>query len=378
MDHRRRQRAVRNVLAERGIDLAMFGSGPNLQYLTGETVDWRRFADLNRPLTTLFVPATGEPVLLTGPFTRSPSDPPCELRSIELFGDGPAAVTAVLEAFDTVPESIAIGPYADAPVVLTVNDLYPNATTTTAGDLLGGSRTTKTDEEVDRLREVASLTDDVMRDVIDGITAGDTMRDVELAIETAGREHGATDISFPPTAGFCKPGKGTTDEVYNYDPDEGIEPGTSIAFDVGMVHDGYCSDWGRSAFFGEPPREVAEAYDALMTAVTETIDAIGDEVTRTNEVFPHIERVCEREGYVEHLHNRHPNGIVGHQIGVEVHEDPWLHPDTDAPLVDGMVFCIEPKLWNDGEYYLRVEDMVHISDGTAESLTRYDRDAFVV
>lgn len=378
MEYTQRQQTVQTTLAERGIDLAVFGAGPNLQYLTGQTVDWRRFSDLNRPLTTLVVPATGQPVLLTGPFTRSPSNPPCETRSIDLFEDGSAAVEAVLEGIDADPESIAVDPYTDASVVLILNEYYPSAATNSGANLLDELRMIKSDEEVDRLREVASLTDEVMRSVIEDIDVGDTMRDVELAIETVGREHGATDISFPPTAGFCKPGKGKTEEVYNYDPDEGIEPGTSIAFDVGLVHEGYCSDWGRSAFFGDPPADVREAYSVLMTAVTETIDAIGDEVTRTDEVFPYIEQVCEREGYAEYLHNRHPNGIVGHQIGVEVHESPWLHPDSDAPLVDGMVFCIEPKLWNDGKYYLRVEDMVHVRDGSAESLTRYDRDAFIV
>lgn len=166
--------------------------------------------------------------------------------------------------------------------------------------------------------------------------------------------------------------------MFNYEPTEGLERGTSIAFDVGFVKEGYCSDWGRSFYFGNPPQHVADAYETLMTAVVKTIDAIGEEIHRIDEIYPYIESVCDRDGYGEYLRNRHTNGTVGHQIGVEVHETPWLRPANDHYLEDGMVFCIEPKLWNKGEYYLRVEDMIHVTNGQAESLTRYDREQFVL
>ena len=108
----------------------------------------------------------------------------------------------------------------------------------------------------------------------------------------------------------------------------------------------------------------------------EEVDAMGDEVQRVDQVFDYIEKVCERKGYKDRLLERLPERVVGHQIGIEVHEDPWLKPGMSQELVDGMVFCIEPKLWHKGEYYLRVEDMILIRNGKAESLTGYDRELF--
>jgi Xaa-Pro aminopeptidase len=157
-----------------------------------------------------------------------------------------------------------------------------------------------------------------------------------------------------------------------------LERGTSIAFDVGFVVEGYCSDWGRSFYLGEPEENVSKAYAALQTAVLETIGAVGEDIHRVNEFFPHIEKVLDREGFGNYLRARLPNGMVGHQIGVEVHEDPWLMPGNSQELVDGMVFCVEPKLWLKGEYYLRVEDMILIKNGEAESLTNYDRMKFIL
>ena len=201
------------------------------------------------------------------------------------------------------------------------------------------------------------------------------MRNTSLKIEHLGRGLGASDVSFPTTAGFCKSGSEPVG-VFNYEHDQTLESGTAIAFDIGFVLDGYCSDWGRSVYYGEPAEHIEKAYPALMTAVVETIDAMCGEVQRVNQVFDHIEMVCDREGYKDRLLERLPNRMVGHQIGVEVHEDPWLKPDQDQELVDGMVFCIEPKLWHKGEYYLRVEDMILIKNGKAESLTKYDREIF--
>ncbi len=48
---------------------------------------------------------------------------------------------------------------------------------------------------------------------------------------------------------------------------------------------------------------------------------------------------------------------MGHQIGTEVHENPWLKPESEEPLRAGMVMCIEPKLWLPGEYYFRLEEI---------------------
>jgi Xaa-Pro aminopeptidase len=377
-DYRRRQRTAQTELAEAGLDLAVFGAGPNLQYLTGASVDWRRFADLGARTTSLFLPVDGRPILLTGPYAGEETDLPCTVRQMGLFDDTRSAVEAAVDELPDRPERVAVDGYAEASVAVAVEDHVLGSDIDSHEGLLAATRAIKSPEEVEALRDAAELTDRIMADVVDDLEPGDTMREVELSIEHRARAAGASDVSFPPTAGFCRSGSEPSDEVFNYDPDEPLDPGSSVAFDVGLVHDGYCSDWGRSVYVGEPPAHIADAYAALMTAVTETIDAIGDDVRTVDDLFPHVERVCDREGYGEYLRNRHTNGVVGHQIGVEVHEDPWLRPDGDAELREGMVFCLEPKLWNDGEYYLRVEDMVHVTADGAESLTRFDRDRFVV
>jgi Xaa-Pro aminopeptidase len=290
------------------------------------------------------------------------------------FEDKKPTVKKIMEDLD-FPRTIGIGEYTWGSLVITIANYSKGGTFKSAEGLLDKMRMIKDNYEVEKLQRVARLTDAVMGKVIGEINDESTMRGVSLQIEKLGRILGASDVSFPTTAGFCKSGSEPVG-VFNYEIDQFLEPQTAIAFDIGFVLDGYCSDWGRSVYYGDPAEHIEKAYPALMTAVVETIDAMGGEVQRVNQIFDHIELVCEREGYKDKLLERLPNRMVGHQIGIEVHEDPWLKPDQDQELVDGMLFCIEPKLWHKGEYYLRVEDMILIKNGKAESLTKFDRELF--
>jgi Xaa-Pro aminopeptidase len=322
------------------------------------------------------VPKEGDPIMLIGQGNKEKvSD--CwikDQRTMGMFEDMKPTVKQIMADLD-FPRTIGIGEYTWGSLVIAIANYSRGGTFKSAEGLLDKMRMIKDNYEVEKLKRVARLTDAVMGKVIDEINDESTMSGVSLQIEKLGRSLGASDVSFPTTAGFCKSGSKPVG-VFNYEIDQFLEPQTAIAFDVGFVLDGYCSDWGRSVYYGDPKKHIEKAYQTLMSAVVETIDAMGGEIQRVNQIFDHIESVCEREGYKDKLLERLPNRMVGHQIGIEVHEDPWLKPDQDQELVDGMLFCIEPKLWHKGEYYLRVEDMILIKNGKAETLTKFDRDLF--
>jgi len=379
-DYRRRLDGLQVKMEEKGLDLVVLGAGPDYQYLTGSKVEWRRGRDLTYPADALFVPVKGDPVILAGVGSTGKAKEGWidDVHGLGMFEDPTPTVKRIITDLVGEPAKVGVGEYTWGSLTLGLATACKGAKFRSAEGLMDDLRMIKEKEEIDRLRKAAKLTENVMGRIIDQVEEGETMRGLGLKIETMGRMIGASDVSFPSTAGFCRSGSEPTDEAFNYEPEEPLERGTSIAFDVGFVVDGYCSDWGRSFYFGEPEENVPKAYAALQTAVLETIGAVGEDVHRVNEVFPCIEKVLDREGFGDYLRARLPNGMVGHQIGVEVHEDPWLMPGNSQELVDGMVFCVEPKLWLRGEYYLRVEDMILIKNGEAESLTNYDRMRFIL
>jgi Xaa-Pro aminopeptidase len=245
-----------------------------------------------------------------------------------------------------------------------------------AGNLMDDLRMIKEPGEIEALRKVAKVTDEVMTEVIPGIESGTTQNEIRIVIEMLGRKAGANDISFPPSGLFIRSGSEPTPEPNSYPKDEGLVAGTSIAFDVGFVMDGYCSDWGRSAYWGPVGEDIKKGYVALQRAVVETVDKMHAGSMRVCDIFSSIEGFLDEDGYGDYLRARLPDGTVGHQIGVEVHENPWLKTVNQHELQEGMVMCLEPKLWRAGEYYLRVEDMILIHKDRAEFLTNYDREQF--
>lgn len=373
-DYQKRLERLQTDMGERNLDLVVLGASPDFQYLTGINVNWRSGRDLNYPADSVFVPKEGESVVMVGMGNTDKVKDSwiSDCRSLGFFEDMRPTVKEIMGGFDV--KKIGVGEYTYGSLVLAVA-ANSDAKFQSAEGILDKQRMIKDSTEIAKLRNVAKLTEEVMGQVIDELDEGISMHELTSKIRNLGRLQGATDVSFPTTGGFCKSGCEPVG-VFNYEPDQPLEPGTAIAFDIGFVMDGYCSDWGRSFYLGEPAEHIEKAYPALMTAVVETIDEMGGEVQRTDQVFDHIEMVCDREGYGDRLRERLPQRMVGHQIGVEVHEDPWLRPEQKQELVDGMVFCIEPKLWHKGEYYLRVEDMVLIKNGKAESLTTYDRELF--
>ena len=378
VDFRRRLSWLQAKMEDQGLDLIVYGNAPDVQYLSGSQVDWRRCRDLRHPEDCLFVPMDGDPILMAGIYSaeRAKTSWIKDIRNIGLLHDFKPAVQKAIRELIREPKTVAIGEYTWGNMTLAVASTCKGTKFRNADGLLDDLRMIKEPSELEKLKSSAKLTEDVMEEVINGIGEGDTMHELTVKIEAIGRKRHASDVSFMPKGLFYKSRGPTTHLATNYEQDQGLEPGSSIAFDAGFILEGYCSDWGRSFNLGNPREHLSKAYEALEASVVETIDAIGEEVHSTDEVFPSIETVCDREGYGDELRDWQPDGIVGHQIGVECHEPPWLKPGDGMELQDNMVFCMEPKLWKNGEYFLRVEDMVLIRNGRAESLTNYDRVQF--
>ncbi|MBN1682683.1 aminopeptidase P family protein [Candidatus Bathyarchaeota archaeon] len=378
MDFRRRLRSLQSKMEENGLDLVVYGASPDFQYLTGTRVEWRRGRDLLHAEDNVFVPQKGDPILvLSGSSANAASD--CWIKDIRIIPYGQPQTETIKKVVDDLGgnmSKVAVGNFCWGSTCVDLARATAGAKFRVGENLLDDIRMIKEQEEIIKLKKAAELTDQVMEVIIERIQDGLTQRNLTIMMEMMGRGLGASDISFGLTGGYLKSGTIPSDDPFIYPKDAGLQKGTSIAFDVGFVVDGYCSDWGRSFYWGTAPQQIKKGYEVLQAAVVSACDAIGKEIKRCCDIFPHIEKSLDKEGYGEFLRARLKTGNVGHQIGVEVHEDPWLRPDSTQELIDGMVFCVEPKIWQKGEYYLRVEDMILVKNGKGEFLSKYKRDQF--
>nr|PZN56027.1 MAG: hypothetical protein DIU68_07110 [Chloroflexota bacterium] len=141
-------------------------------------------------------------------------------------------------------------------------------------------------------------------------------------------------------------------------------PPVSILFDFGAVYEGFCYDYGRTVCFGEPQGDQQRVYDLVMAAQAAGVAALKAGEATTEQVDAVARQVIEEAGYGSAFRHR-----LGHGIGRDVHEPPFLTRGDQTPLREGMLFTIEPSILQFGGFSARVEDVVVARPGGGEKLT---------
>ena len=151
-----------------------------------------------------------------------------------------------------------------------------------------------------------------------------------------------------------------------------IRDGEVVLCDFGGTMHGYCSDITRMFHVGEPSNEVRDVYAVLSEAQEAGVRAatVG---TPCEEVDAASRRVIAEAGFGEYFVHR-----VGHGIGQDAHEDPYMVAGNALPLASGHTFSVEPGIYFPGRFGLRLEDIVVATDDGPRRLNHAARDVAVV
>lgn len=347
-----RTKRLHEAMSVNSLDGLVYGTGANFQYLTGLPAKWTRENEPSEPDSLLVICKDREPRVVTS------QDEFAALLGQWVNG-----------------KRIGVSRTAAGYLIEMIRAALPTAECVDAEELGEQLRLVKDAEEIAALRKVAALTDQVMAKVVEQIRPGITQPQLQAKLAEAALALGAQDVSFLPAALYVKSGSEPTENPFVYPKEKGLVQGTSIAFDFGFVLNGYCSDFGRSFYCGPAPGHISGAYRALQQAQCHLIAQMRPGMC-IGEMSGVLLAKLDALGYGDRFRARVPDGTLGHQIGIGLHENPWIRPGCNVVLEPGMVMAVEPKLWLPGDYYLRVEDMVLITDDGAESLTSFDRELF--
>src|SRR3989442_2604326 len=146
---------------------------------------------------------------------------------------------------------------------------------------------------------------------------------------------------------------------------EPLREDDSVMFDFGGVVDGYCSDFGRTIYCGEPPDDYREIYE-LMLAAQEAGRAGAAAGTPAAAVNAACRRPIEEAGLGEHFRHR-----MGHGIGMNVHELPFLSPEDDTPLEAAMNFTDEAPNMIPHRVSRRIENPIGVEEAGGTILQPY-------
>lgn len=374
-----RREKILKKLNESGLDGLLFASGANFQYVVeSNSYFWQRYCfNLDEPVAgariipeaMVYLNKDGKSTILTTPLLKEHFDTTLNDVVVSYMDQFEDELTKIIDG-----KKIGIGRDCEAWFRKTLNVKLIEVE-----DIFYDLRRIKDEKEIALMTKLGKFTDDAVMYVCKHLKPGMTMFEAERMIVDYGLKTGMADLSFPPTCGFKTRNTENAQSIEPFENDRKLVEGTMIAFDIGYMDRGYCSDWGRTVYYGKAPELVKKGYEALQAGETYMLSKIVPGVTKFGELYGFICDKVEELGYYDYLRfKRDETGGNGHHIGSEVHELPFLVPGDDLVLEPGMIFCSEPKMFFKNEGYMRVEDMILVTEDGAEFLTNFPRDLFEI
>jgi Xaa-Pro aminopeptidase len=231
-----------------------------------------------------------------------------------------------------------------------------------------GLRAVKEPQELEAMRRAGAISDRVYTELAEQPFVGRTETELAWWLEQAWHEAGADGPSFDGIVAFGENGARPHAKLR----DMPIPEGTLVVVDAGCSVDGYASDCTRTFFTGEPDGRLRELYDLCLQAQLDGLaavrpGAVGRDVDAASRV------AIEAAG----MGDRYGHGL-GHGVGLDIHEEPNLRPESSSVLEVGNVVTVEPGLYLSGDVGVRIEDMVVVTDDGCERLTAVTKDPVVV
>jgi Xaa-Pro aminopeptidase len=343
---------ARRLMAERGIDVLLLSVGSDLPYLTGY-----RAMPLER-LTLLVAPVDAAATLIVPRLEAPRVEARPDVFSIRAWGETEDPISVAAELIGGAARA-AIGDAAWSVFLLELQRALPATVFEPASPLMAVLRMRKDPHEIALLREAAAATDRVVAR-LDGLPfAGRTEREMAADIAAMTVEEGHEEATFHIVASGpngASPHHEASDRV--------IQPGDAVVVDFGGRHGGYCSDTTRTFSVGEPPPDVAAAFEVLHTAQQAAVASVRPGIPAAE-----IDRVARAliadGGYGEYFIHR-----TGHGIGMDEHEHPFIVEGNERPLEAGMTFSVEPGIYVPGRFGMRIEDIVAVSADGVDPLNR--------
>lgn len=235
-------------------------------------------------------------------------------------------------------------------------------------DYLYSLRSVKTKDELEFMRKAQALTDDTFDYILDYIRQGKTEKAIALEMEFYMRKHGSEGVAF----NFIVVSGENSSLPHGTPTERQVKNGDFITMDFGARYNGYCADMTRTVALGEASEKQRLVYDTVLKAQLEALSKI-----KVGAVCKEIDAVARN--IIDNAGFRGCFGHgLGHSLGIEVHESPSFNLRDTTLLESGMVLSVEPGIYLENEFGVRIEDVVCITDDGYENLTKSPKELIIL
>ena len=226
-------------------------------------------------------------------------------------------------------------------------------------------RMIKEKEEIDNITKACEITDNCFTYILTYIKPGMTEKQIAKEIEEYYKER--TDgLAFETivASGY------NTSKPHAKPTNRKIEKEDIIMIDMGCKFNGYCSDMTRTFFVGNVSEQMKKAYNLVLKNQLQTSKEIKDGIS-TKLLTKMVQNDFELNGY-SLIHS------LGHGLGLQIHENPFIGNKIDINLKDNMVVTNEPGIYVAGAFGIRIEDTVHVTKSGSINLTKSDKNYIII
>src|SRR5579871_1912039 len=343
--------ALANRMKEGGIDAFLGWSEVSLSYLHG----YAEHAGLR--FLTLGVNSGGAVALICGALSENQARR-AGIADVRPWRDGEDPLVlmhGLAEEWNLRSAVIAVDEDMPALMLLKLESVLPAALFKDGGPLMAELRRRKSPAELGLMRKAARIADDTYDEVKPKIRTGMTERQVErMLFEGMERRGGRVNFGIVGTgANGAEPHHATDDTV--------LKDRDVVILDFGCDVEGYRSDITRTVAVGTASDKAREVYRIVYAShMAGRKAAVGGATSGSADAAARA--VIEKAGYGPQFMHR-----LGHGIGIQAHEMPYLMPDCDVVLEPGDCYSVEPGIYLAGEFGVRIENILTATPGGNES-----------
>ncbi len=228
-------------------------------------------------------------------------------------------------------------------------------------------RSIKSSRELSLIREAQRLTDETFSYILSRISYGSTEKQIMLDMEFYMRRLGSQGVSFD----FIVVSGKNSSLPHGVPTDKRIEKGDFVTMDFGAVWEGYRSDMTRTVAVSSVSDEQREVYNAVLSAQTAALEVIRPDVPCNQ-----VDRVA-RDIIDSRYKGCFGHGL-GHSVGIEIHEMPAFNTVCETRLSEGMVLTVEPGIYLENKFGVRIEDMIFVTENGCENITKSSKELMIL
>ena len=247
---------------------------------------------------------------------------------------------------------------------------YEHLTESTLNDAILSMRSVKEPQELECIQKAQAITDAAFLDILDFIQPGKTEKEIAAYLEYCMRRRGADGLAFETIAA----GGPNSAKPHAVPGDRPLQTGDFFTLDYGASWGGYCSDMTRTVAVGEPTEEMRRVYQTVLDAQCLGIRTaqVGVSCRAVDEAARELIYKAGYEGCFGHS--------LGHSVGLEIHEMPGFSPSIDPQTLcrEGMVITVEPGVYLEGRFGVRIEDMVWFAPDGTKDLTNSPKELIIL